>query len=101
MKVKTIDEHLFRAVCIFFSAVMIVFSLLASIKLAAVNDEAARLEKEAEELETENEILTARYESSVTLQEIEDYAVNKLGMQRLTPGQIYYIELPEGELPEK
>lgn len=95
MTVKSINEHLFRAVCVGFSAVMILLSLLASVKLAGVNDEAARLEKEAQELKAENEILRAEYENSVSIQEIESYAVNELGMQRLMPGQIYYIELPE------
>lgn len=93
--IKSVSEVLFRAVCLCFSAVMIVLSLLTSIQLAAVNDEAARLEREVEALKTENEILSAEYQNSLSLEEIERYATQVLGMQRQTPRQIIYIELPE------
>ena len=92
---KKIRETLFRAVVFCFSAVMIVLSLLTSIKLAAVNDKAAKLQKQIDTLKTENEILRAEVENSISLEEIERYATHVLGMQRRSPGQILYIELPE------
>ena len=91
---KTISEILFRAVCFCFSAVILILSLLTSIKLAAVNDTAAELDAAVGRLKTENEILRAEYENSLSLEEIERYASEKLGMQRQTPRQIIYIELP-------
>lgn len=92
---KQLRETLFKAVGFCFSAVMLVLSLLSSISLADVNDTAARLEREVERLQTENEILRAKYENSVSLEEIESYASQVLGMQRCSPGQIFYIEYPE------
>lgn len=92
--IKNICENSFRAIGFCFSAVLIVLSLLTSIRLAAVNDRAARLEKEVEQLKTANEILRAEYDNSLSLEEIERYATDELGMQRCTPAQITYIELP-------
>lgn len=91
---KNLSEHLFRAVCVIFSVVMIVLSLLSSIELAAVNDEAAALEKELARLKTSNAVLQAEYENSISLEEIDTYATEVLGMQRCSPGQIIYVELP-------
>lgn len=94
---KKTSEILFRAVGLLFSAVLIILSLLCSIRLAAVNDTAAGLERQAEQLKTQNEILRAEYENSLSLEEIERYATDVLGMQRCSPGQIFYLELPDEE----
>ena len=92
---KRTSEILFDAVAAFFSAVMLVLSLLCAVKLAAVNDRAAELKKENERLKTENQILLAQWENSMSLEELERYAIEKLGMQRPTPGQIRVIEFTE------
>lgn len=91
---KTEGTVLFYAVCLLFSACLLVLSLLSGIQTTAVNDQAAALEKEIAELKTENEILRAAYDSSISLEELEQLAAEKLGMQRCTPEQIYTIELP-------
>lgn len=91
---KEVCETLFRAIGFCFSAMLLVLSLLTSIKLAAVNDTAAGMERAVEKLRAENEILRAEYENSISLEEIERYAVEELGMQRCSPSQIVYIEYP-------
>ena len=91
---KEICEALFRAIGFCFSAALIILSLLTSIKLAAVNDTAAELERSVSKLHNENEILRAAYENSISLEEIERYAIEELGMQRCSPSQIIYVELP-------
>ncbi len=91
---KYIYESLFRAVGFCFSAALLVLSLLCSIKLAAVNDTAARLEKEVNALQEENARLRAACETSLSLEEIERYAREELGMQRCMPGQILYLPYP-------
>ena len=86
------------------AAAMLVMSLLCSIRLAAVNDRAARLERENAALTREIDVLTARTESSLSLEELERRAVDELGLQRCTPGQIQVIELLpniNGEMKEK
>lgn len=92
---KQLNEVMFRAVGLCFSAALIVLSLLTSIKLAAVNDDAAALQREAEELKAQNEILQAEYDNSLSLEELEAYATEVLGMQQCMPGQVYYIDYPE------
>lgn len=92
---KRSSELLFNAIGAIFSAVLLVMSLLCAIELAAVNDRAAAFEKETERLKTENQILLTQCENSMSLEELERYAIDELGMQRPAPGQIRYIELTE------
>ncbi len=92
---KQVNEILFRAVCLCAAALLLVISLLCSIRVTAVNDRAARLERENAALEAEIAVLAARAESRLSLEELERYAVEKLGMQRLSPGQVILIETPE------
>ena len=84
---------LFRAICIGFSLVLLVSALLGSIRLAALNEELTGLEKSLKTLKEENRVLQARVESSLSLEELERRATEELGMQRLSPGQIIYIDL--------
>lgn len=90
---KRTSELLFNAIAALFSAVLLVLSLLSAVELAAVNDQAAALEKENERLKTENQILQTRLDNSLSLAELERYAVDVLGMQRPAPGQIRTIEI--------
>ena len=84
---------LFRAICIGFSLLLLVSALLGSIRLAALNEELTGLEKSLKTLKEENRVLQARVESSLSLEELERRATEELGMQRLSPGQIIYIDL--------
>ena len=92
---KRTSELLFNAIAALFSAVLLVLSMLCAVELAAVNDQAAALEKENERLKTENQILQTRLDNSLSLAELERYAVDVLGMQRPAPGQIRTIEITE------
>ena len=87
-------ELLFRAVALCCSAVLLIGSLFLGVVTAARNDEAARLRRSAELLRQENAWLLARCESSLSLEQIERYAVEKLGMQRLAGEQIIRVEEP-------
>ena len=84
---------LFRAICIGLSLLLLVSALLGSIRLAALNEELTGLEKSLKTLKEENRVLQARVESSLSLEELERRATEELGMQRLSPGQIIYIDL--------
>lgn len=89
-------EHLFQAVCLGFSALLLVLSLLLDARLAALNDAAAEREREAGRLLAENARLRARCESSLSLEEIERYAREELGMQPLCGEQMIPVEEPVG-----
>ena len=78
--------------CIVFSALTLVLCMLFSAELAAVNDEAARLQAQVSQLEEENRLLYVSAENSIDLESLEKYALEQLGMQRCSPGQIMYIE---------
>ena len=84
---------LFRFICIGFSLCLLVGALMGSIQLAALNEELTDLERELEELKDDQHMLQAKYESSLSLEELERYAKEELGMQTLKPSQIFYIDL--------
>lgn len=92
---KRNTELFFNAVAVLFSALLLVMSLLCAVETAEVNDQAAALEKENERLKTENQILQTRLDNSLSLEELEIYALEELGMQRPAPGQIRTIEITE------
>ena len=69
---------LFKAVCVVFSVCTIVLCLLWRVRLA----------------QTEERVLTARYDSSISLEELDSYARGVLGMQPPEPGQIVYLDWP-------
>lgn len=83
---------LYRAVCLAFSAVLLVLSLLTAARVTETNDRAAEAAAEIAALKTENEILLARCESSVSLETLERYALQELGMQPCRSEQI--VEIP-------
>lgn len=90
---KRVSAALFAVVVFSFSAVLLVLSLLTAIRLAALNDTALRLTAETKELREESAMLLAQYEQCVSIDEIERYAVEELGMRRCTPEQIEYIDI--------
>ena len=92
---KRNTELFFNAVAVLFSALLLVMSLLCAVETAEVNDQAAALEKENERLKTENQILQTRLDNSLSLEELETYALEELGMQRPAPGQIRTIEITD------
>lgn len=77
---------------LFISAVIVVLSLLASAKLAEMEDRSEKLTKETALLEQRNRLLQAQCENLVSIEELERYAIEQLGMQRLSPSQIFYLE---------
>lgn len=72
---------------------MLIFSLLCSIKLSALNDSVNKVSARLTEVKTESERLVAEYESLISIEELEHYAVEKLGMQHATAIQIEYLEI--------
>ena len=89
---RRLSEIIFCAVCFGFAAVLLVLSLLGAVRLASLSDEDAGLEQELETLKDETRTLRVTYESMLQLDEIERYAVEELGLQHCSPGQIVYID---------
>jgi len=74
------------------AAVMLVFSLMAQVQLTAVSNETVRLQSQLSELQVEQVRLLISYESAFNLTEIEEYAIEKLGMQKPRNDQVFYVE---------
>lgn len=77
-----------------FAAVILVASLLVQIKLTEAADENAKLRQKLDEITEENTRLTARFESSIDLAELEQYAKTVLGMQMPGSERIIQIDVP-------
>ncbi len=88
-----VNSILFCVICAAFSAVMLVMTLFGQIELARSSDMIAQMKAEAESLKDENGVLRARYENSISLEEIERYATERLGMKTPGAGQIIYCQL--------
>ena len=79
---------LIGAVC---AAVLITMMLLAQIRLTDISNTAAGLEKQISQLEQERAKLTVEYETIFNLKDVEEQAVDILGMQEPEDSQIVYL----------
>ena len=73
------------------AVVMLVFLMLAQVRLSIANKDVLALENQIKELQAQKADLEIRYETAFNLTELEDYAVNELGMQKPRSDQIYYV----------
>jgi len=73
------------------AAVCLIFSLMARVQFTQVQAETAELQSQLNELMDEKTKLTIAYESSLNLTEIENYAINVLGMTKPHSDQVKYI----------
>ncbi len=71
--------------------VLLILMLLAQIRLTDISSTAAALEDQIAALELEQDKLTVEYEKIFNLKDVEDYAVNTLGMQEPADEQIFYL----------
>ena len=85
-------ERLFRLVCLSFSALLLVLGLFWQIRLVRLQEQIDALESAIRLAQDEGKLLTIRLESSPTLEELEETAVTRLGMQHPTQGQLIEIE---------
>ena len=92
---KRLHENLFLLIGLVFSVSVLVLFLFTTIDVSAVRDENRRLLLETTGLAEENERLCAQTEECLSLEAIERYARERLGMQRLSPTQIIYLELTD------
>ncbi|MCC8358118.1 MAG: cell division protein FtsL [Oscillospiraceae bacterium] len=71
--------------------VLCVMLMLAQVEMMDLSSTAADLEDQISELETEKDKLTAEYETTFNLKDVEEYAESVLGMQEPQEDQIYYL----------
>ena len=88
-------QLLFSAVLLVFSAAALVCSLIFTARAAACEDKSEKATTEIAELKKENLLLRAKCDNRLTLAELEKYAVEQLGMERLTPAMIETLEVSE------
>lgn len=73
------------------AAVMVVFLMMAQVRMSIANKDVLALENQVKALQAEQDDLEIRYETAFNLTELEDYAVNELGMQKPRSDQIFYV----------
>ncbi len=90
---KKAGETLFRLLGLSISALLLVMSLLYGARLAARNQEAAEAKAAVEALREENQRLRVRCACCFSLEEIDRFAREELGMQPLRAEQILRADL--------
>ena len=73
------------------AVVLITMMLLAQIRLTDISHTAAALEQQISQLEAERAKLTVEYETIFNLKDVEEQAVDVLGMQEPDDSQIVYL----------
>lgn len=71
--------------------------LFSRISLAVLEKEAGKIESSIGEAKSENVRLQMAFNSSVSREKVEDFAVNVLGMQKVERYQIHYFENRDGD----
>jgi cell division protein FtsL len=66
--------------------------LVSEIQLREVSAQTSALRTQVAELQSEQDALTAEYETALNLTEVEDRAINELGMSKPASEQIQYID---------
>ena len=87
----SISTVLFFAVAMF----LVVTLISEYTKLVSLSDSTVGLREELSELQKENTTLKTRYESEINLKEIEEFAINELGMVMPSSDRVVYIDLSE------
>ena len=77
------------------AAALVVLLLLTQSQLSQIGFAVSALEQELEELEARNEQLAIDHAQAYSLQRVEQYAVETLGMMRPEPSQYRYIDMAE------
>lgn len=82
----------------FFMRATLILAVLCAVLYGKVEsnrlfNEITALEAQLAALETENITLAAEYEAATSVKNVEDYAQNVLGLQKLDKSQIEYVEL--------
>ena len=85
-------ERMFRLVCLSFSAMLLVLSLFWQIRLVRLQEQIGALESEIRTAQDEGKQLAIKLETSPTLEQLEEIAVTRFGMQHPTQGQLAEID---------
>lgn len=108
-KIKKVNKKIFKVnpVAIIMSiitiAVLLGYMVFSMVELNQVTSEINNTDKQIRVLKSENVRLNAEAESMMNLSNIENYAKQKLGLTKLSPGQTTYISLSQGnsiEIPQ-
>ncbi len=96
ISVKNIEQR-GSAVKVFFAAVAILFFMCffiyAKVQVNDVYNEIASVKKEIELLSSENVRMQSEIEAKMSMKNVEDYAENVLGLEKLEKSQIVYMEV--------
>lgn len=69
--------------------------MIGNIKITQQNDDIASAQKNLNMVQSEQVSLNAKLESRMSMQKVEDYATNKLGLVKIQPYQIQYVHFTD------
>lgn len=79
--------------CVMVLAITAVYILFCQMQLTELSAEVGEQNDRLNELSAENVSLTTKQMNSMNMDEVEEYAVNNLGMVKMDNSQIEYVEL--------
>ncbi len=87
---KSLTRGFFKTACIVFSITMLIMSLIYRVQIMNAEQQISALEKNIKLASTEAELLYVRLENRISLSEIEQRAINELGMRRPLAEQMFF-----------
>lgn len=67
--------------------------MVGNIKVTQLSDQIASAQKQLDKADSEKVSLNSKLESRMSLSKVEDYASNKLGLVKIQPYQLEYVNL--------
>ena len=78
-------------------ALLFAFAILGRVQLDEVNREIANTERKIEIASSKNVELNMKLNEMVSIEKVEDYAVNNLGMVKVQDYQVVYVDLSDND----
>lgn len=97
VKYESAFKFLLKSILILAVLCMVLYGKVESNRLF---NEISDLEAQLKSLQAENITLAAEYEAATSVKNVEDYAQNVLGLQKLDKAQIEYVELEDDSVIE-
>lgn len=90
VKPATVVKWVFVSAFVMISLLSI---MIGNINITKQNDEISKAQKSLSTAQSEQVSLNSKLESRMSMQKVENYAVNKLGLVKIQPFQIEYVHL--------
>lgn len=97
VKPVTVIKWVFVSIFVMLSLTSI---MVGNIKITQLDDQISKLQKNYNSIKSDQVSLNSQLETRMSMQKVEDYAVNKLGLVKVQPFQIEYVHFTDQDKVE-